>query len=241
MYGFNQCNPFAEPNLVDNTGSLNPQWVQWYQSRTMASLADTVRVGANKMLELQQRMLGFQREFNTNPNSVLASLSAGPMNMMGPDPFFCGHTGQPGEGWRVFFKEMGRYAPFMDEPSIFYPDVVKLEGGVMGDQHPWDGWFMNDSATNLASATTRRGELARQLHEQVRPVHGLPQELMAQPVPFMTPSGHLSLLWVMVQAALNPNKPLQDIHDDGVKLLKPGGYNRHRGWLDPQFGPGGLL
>ncbi|MNM27162.1 hypothetical protein D3C81_376470 [compost metagenome] len=243
MYGYNQCNPFAEPNLVENTGVLSQQWIIWYQSRTMVSIDEAVKVGVIKMLEVQQRMVGFQREYIINTASVLAGYSAGGAFMQGPygPQFSNGHRGHTradiDNAIMSVFRNSGRYVPYVDEPSPFYEDRKEIDGGYMGDIHPWDGWYASSDERTLEDAKIRRPDLIEELNSQPRGR----SDLMMLASPLRTPTGHLSLLWVMAEAERHHDKTLGEIHNEGHVLLQRGGGTYTGGFRPDMRNPGGAL
>lgn len=211
------CTGPHQPSLVnETTGGLNHQWVNWYRSKTNATLSEAVNIGTGHLLELSQKMNGFFRELLVNRSETLASFPDNyPGDLMGCSPgYFQAHSGRT-----------QRYVPDLNEPSPFYTteelnDLARLDVTV---EHtlPWDNWFIQKTMSDGNGCTKAKESLVERLNTQ-SPV--CPENMMVQP-PLVTATGSLSLLWVLWWADTHANTSLANAHKLGLTLTRTGRFS----------------
>lgn len=235
-----------QPSLINNNGVLNEQWVVWYMNTAQVELSNALRHGANLMLEMQQRMIGFQREMLVSPDGVRASYAhlmhlgghLGQYQYGRRDMEFATNPTPDQENWRKAYlahlEETGRYLPGRDEPSPFYAPVDTETLAVYLANDPWLGWYFAQEANRGATINQQTvDEFKQRLETQPRfPTKvGMPQKLTVV-------GRYLSLSWVLYMADHNPEKTLQEIHDMGMEQIKLHANNQATyGGLQPPIGP----
>lgn len=212
----------GQPPLIDtNTGSLHPMWVQWYARNTQSSLEDCIKAGVTQMLELQQRMIGFIRENTINPKGVLASFGHN-YNMMRPQGANFGGMGFSAFENSPFVTEpTGPYAELnASEPSLWY----KLDESTPSHEfgHPWNQWklqYTRGQTVDLNEVEAERQRRIKQFESISRSATTWHRPPLSQGPMMTTPSGDVSLLWVLWQGSKDTNSSYQEIHDKVVEYL----------------------
>lgn len=199
----NQPFLFEPPLLAQGSGALNERWVHWYRSKTGATLPEALQAGVSRMLEIQQQMVGFFREYTQSRAELMAKYpdySASPLDYT----FFQTHL-----------SSGNRYVASPGEPSPFYH--AKGEG--VENASPWQKWFMAIAASPLEGAVQREEELRGILTQQARIT---PETSVVHPYQ-LTPTGDLSLIALLWAADLQPEASLKELH---ILLSQgtPGGY-----------------
>jgi len=219
----------GQPPLIDtSTGALHPMWVQWYSQRTACSVQDAIAAGTMHMLELQQRMIGFLRENTINPRGVAAGYSM-PFGMPGfntngfQGAYAYGggpQTEYPSNAYTNHLRNSGRYPATPEEPSLFYKEADM-------EDHPWVMYMLNRNPGNPQSLIDVCKGLSVRLMQQPRTTPLEPSIFGNSGPSMVTPSGHLSLLWVLWQSDRDHTRSLEVIHDEGVKVLEAE-RNKHK-------------
>lgn len=213
----------GQPPLIDtSTGALHPMWVHWYSQRTNCSVQEAISAGTMHMLELQQRMIGFLRENTINPRGVAAGYTpAFGMPNYGGGGFQGGYaygsgpqTEYPGNAYINHLRNSGRYAATPEEPSLFYKEADMKD-------HPWVKHMLKvKPETGLDGLILMCTNVPGLLEKQPRSTAQDPGVFGNQVPSMVTPSGHLSLLWVLWQGDRDPVRSLGVIHDEGIKVIE---------------------
>lgn len=210
-------NPVNEPDLVSmKSGTLSWLWVNWYRSKTGATLPEAVQAGVGRMLELHQQMAGFFREYTVNRVETLSKF-----------PDYAPRPGLPFDYdfYRHHLGREERYVPACSEPSPFYPEPKTPEGWKHDPRKPspWQEWYMAKEGVELEAALQANEALCTRLNEQVRIT---PESIHHAPPPAL-PSGTLSLIWLLWMADCNEGASLPHLHNlghDSIGLRS----NQHR-------------
>lgn len=235
----------SQPELFDfNARALNAEWVNWYMRSMNCNEEVAVKAGVSQVLSQVRSMTDFAHSWvsssNLNPLGFVSlarhggmggGMRGGFMNGMYADPSFLYGSSRPvnaftgggfqgSSGLSNYHSFPGLdYVTHPNEPSPFY-NVVSPDG-VKGNR--WIEWFKKQgNNVNEEYAIQAYQHLVANILKWNNETDGalITKSGTYAQIAIGTQEGHLSLAWVLQQAAL-AEKPLSlaNIQEEGERLL----------------------
>lgn len=227
MNAFGPMPPYNGVNqpdlLLGDTGRLSPMWVNWYRSKTGATLPEAMKAGLSRMIEIQKQMVDFFSEYTLQPSELMAAYpDYVPNDPASYNSYFYQHAGRN-----------GRDVPAIDpspEPSPFGGPILNAGEEVgMRFQTAWELWYIKKTGASTETAQRRHEALCKKLEERVRIT---PENLNIGPL-VSTDGKNVDLLWLVYVADMHPQASMTELQYMGENLLGTGNAN-----LRNAYGPG---